>query len=214
MENIIDIYKKYRIMNNLQQHQLRVAAVAQLICDSISVSVDKESIIVGCLLHDMGNIIKFNLNYFPEFNKPEGLEYWQKVKDEYIEKYGQHEHHATIEITRELDCNDYIRQLINVIDADYIAGNSKKMNLDEKIMVYVDNRVSPHGIVSLYERSDEAQTRYRNHPNKIEKEKYNNFISNLELFEKDIFSHSNIKPEDITNQSVFSIIEDLKNFHI
>ena len=84
-------------MPNLQEHMLRVAAVASLVCDNFNEPLPKDDIITACLLHDMGNIIKSDLQYFPEFIKPEGLDYWQKVKDEYIEKYSRDEHKATIQ---------------------------------------------------------------------------------------------------------------------
>ena len=66
MKNITDIYEKYKIMPLLAMHQIRVAAVAMMICDSLSVPIDKDSVIKACLLHDIGNIIKFDLNHFPE----------------------------------------------------------------------------------------------------------------------------------------------------
>ena len=101
MKKITDIYKKYNLMQNLVEHQLRVTAVAEMICETLDVPVDKDLVVRVCLLHDMGNIIKSDLNYFPEFVKPEGLEYWQKVKDEFIEKHGNEEHFATEKICKE-----------------------------------------------------------------------------------------------------------------
>src|SRR5437899_3061825 len=98
MKVISDIYNKYKIMPTLQKHMLRVAAVASLICDSIGLPVDRESVIAACLVHDLANIIKFRMNVIPEFFKPEGVEYWQKIKEEYIGKYGEDEHEATIKI--------------------------------------------------------------------------------------------------------------------
>ena len=78
-------------MPNLREHQLRVASVAAQICDNFFEPLNKKDIVTACLLHDMGNIIKFNLNYFPELIKPEGIEYWQKVQNEYKKKYGNDE---------------------------------------------------------------------------------------------------------------------------
>ena len=84
MRTIQQIYSDYKIMPNLQLHQLRVASVAKIIAENFKEKLDKESIVIACLFHDMGNIIKFNFSYFTEFLKPEGLEYWQAVKNEYI----------------------------------------------------------------------------------------------------------------------------------
>ena len=201
-------------MKNLQLHQLRVAAVARQICDTLTVKVDTEYVVKACLLHDMGNIIKFNLEYFPDFNKPEGIDYWKQVQREYIEKYGSDEHHATIEIVKELGYSDSITVLINAIDHDYIAKHKDNMSIEEKLGVYADNRVTPHGIVSLRERSEEARVRYKDHPNRIVEEDNFIFIKNLEEFEKEIFSHSSIKPIDVNDKSAEKHIEELRNFEI
>ena len=53
--NIIDIYNKYHLPENLQMHMLRVAACSNLIIDNWNgQTIDKESIIRVSLLHDMG----------------------------------------------------------------------------------------------------------------------------------------------------------------
>lgn len=57
--NILEIYKKYYLSENLQMHMLRVAACSNLIIDNwIGKEIDKASIIRVCLLHDMGNMVK------------------------------------------------------------------------------------------------------------------------------------------------------------
>ena len=120
MKKIIEIYKEYKIMPMLAMHQMRVAAVAMEIADSFDTGIDKESIVKACLLHDMGNIIKFHLERNPEWNEPLGTEYWQSVKDEYILLYGNHEHHASLKIAKALGMSTYTIELINCIDASHI----------------------------------------------------------------------------------------------
>lgn len=214
MRKIRDIYSEYKIMPNLQMHQYRVAAVAKQICDSLTIPVEEHAVITACLLHDMGNIIKFDLNYFPEFNKPEGTEYWQSVKDHFVAKYGHDEHHATLEIVEELGFPKPITNLIDAIDHTYLENNKDTMSLEEKICIYVDNRVDPHKVVSIHERGEEGRNRYKNHKNRIEEESHLLFMKNLEDLEKLIFSHSNIKADAINDESVAKIIEELKNFEI
>ncbi len=98
------MYEKYHIMPALQLHQLRVAGVAAYISVNFidKQSIDTNEIILACLLHDMGNILKFSLDRFPEFLEPQGRDYWQKVQDEYRMKYGNDEHEATKQIVREI----------------------------------------------------------------------------------------------------------------
>src|SRR5690242_14147552 len=109
---IADIYLQYKILPFLQLHQLRVAAVAVQICRSLSVEVDTNSATVASLLHDMGNILKFDFQAYPSAFEPEGISYWKRVQDEYRAKYGNDEHDATLTIARELGVSDAVLGII------------------------------------------------------------------------------------------------------
>ena len=201
-------------MPNLAMHQLRVAAVAMQICDSFDVEINKDDIVKACLLHDMGNIIKFNLSHFPEQNKPEGLEYWQDIKSDYISKYGNDEHKASLEIANELEISDGILSLIDCVNPDSIEIINNDNSFAKKICIYSDNRVTPHGVVSAEERSLEAKERYKDHPHAFDEESRQFFNKNLNLIEKQIFSHSNIKPEEINDLSIEKYLVELQDFSI
>lgn len=203
-------------MPNLQEHQLRVTAVASLICDSLNLEIYKEIVIKTCLLHDMGNVIKFDLTQTQAIfgYTDEETEQARIIQKEFIEKYGDDEHEATVKIIKEIGLPDRVVQLA--------GGNRfKNMCLDRdgsdwliKIIHYADLRVGPHGIVSYDERMDDFMKRYKNHKNLVEDEERLKLIDCGKEIEKEIFSHSNIKPEDITDESVAEIIEELKNFEI
>lgn len=214
MKNIVDIYKEYKIMPNLVMHQMRVAAVAMQIIESMDIEVDKEIIVKACLLHDMGNIIKFKLDHFPEQNEPAGIDYWQSVKDEYIIKYGEKEHIANFKIAKELGVSDYILDLINCVDSSIVEILAMNNDFNKKICMYADGRVTPHGVVSIEERSMEAKERYKYHPNTFDEESRLHFNKNLYLMENQIFSHSKIRPEDINDESIKDYLEKLKDYSI
>ena len=201
-------------MPNLVMHQIRVAAVAMQICESLDIEIEKENIIRACLLHDMGNIIKFQLDLFPEWNNPEGTEYWQIIKNEYISKYGKNEHQASLLIALELGVIDRIKDLVYCVDSASVEKIAQGNDFSEKICMYADGRVTPHGVVSINERTLEAKERYKNHPNKFDEESRFHFNKNLNSIEKQIFSHTKIKPEDITDDSIKDYLEKLKNFSI
>jgi len=59
---ILKIYEKYKILPALQQHMFRVASVAKMIAEHMVIDVDIDCITKAALLHDMGNILKFNLS--------------------------------------------------------------------------------------------------------------------------------------------------------
>ncbi|OGI65785.1 hypothetical protein A3A95_01495 [Candidatus Nomurabacteria bacterium RIFCSPLOWO2_01_FULL_39_18] len=212
--SIEDIYKKYKIMPNLQEHMLQVAAVASLICDNFNEPLDKEEIITACLLHDMGNIIKFKLGQFPESLEPEGLEYWQNVQNEFIEKYGRNEYEASIKISEELEVSTRAIELIKSISFLGVSKTAEEDDYAKKIPEYGDDRVNPFGIVSLEDRLTDLRTRYAHR----DRERGNNFRevfeSSMRKIEKQIFAKCKIKPEDINDESAKGVILSLRNFMI
>jgi hypothetical protein len=212
MRAITDVYKEYKIMRNLQMHQLQVAAVAMQICESLDTDFDRKDMITMCLIHDMGNIIKFKIDKYPELNEPEGTPYWQSVQDEYKRKYGDNEHHATVAIAQELSVPAFVVDSFAVTDLfaekDTVEGDS----FFNKFFCYCDNRVAFNGVVSLEEKKADNYKRYKDRPD-IEKHMVNR-EKNLKQIEQEVFSHSTIKPEDITAQSIAPYIERLKEFEI
>lgn len=106
---IQQIYDEYKIPPFLQLHQLRVAAVAKMLCDAGLDVVQERDMIKTCLVHDMGNIIKFDMDMFYESWDPEGTAYWNGVKDDFKRRYGGDEMRATLNIIEELGLNGDIR---------------------------------------------------------------------------------------------------------
>ena len=213
---ITEIYKEYKIPPNLQLHQLRVAAVAKLICDNFKKDPDKDLVLKTSLLHDMGNIIKFNFDIFDDdFYKPEGRTYWKNVQDEFKKKYGKDEHVATTKILKELSMPNEILTIADNIGLGFGQMNIKSKSYERKICAYSDMRVAPKEIVSLSERINDLKKRYvpEESPEK-EAEYYDRCSRNLEILEKQIFEYCKIEPRDINDKTVTPLIEDLKNFEI
>ncbi len=211
MPRVTEIYEKYKIMPSLQMHMLRVAAVATVICDNFNEPIDREAIILGSLFHDMGNIIKSDLNKFPQFIEPEGLAYWQEVKDEYLAKYGKDEVTASAMIMQELGVLPHAIEICNQNQFTRLCEHALSNDLEVKIVHYSDGRVDPHGVKSYKERMEEARIRYQQQNQKWEDDRQRLVDCGLEI-EKQIFAKCSIKPEDITDELVAPIIEELKNF--
>ncbi len=206
---ISEIYDTYRIPPQLRLHQLRVAAVAKILSQSIAGFNECTGVVRAMLLHDMGNIIKFDLQKFPEFLQPEGLDYWGRVQREFISKYGPDEHVATLRIAQEIGVSERIIDLISCVGFDKAELNKNTTDTAKKICAYSDQRVGPHGILSLAQRLEEGRKRYADHP-KIalsSPEKYTLLSTSLLSIEKQIFSLSSIQPEDISDSQVTSVIE-------
>ena len=213
--NISEIYTKYKIMPSLQLHMFRVAGVAAFICDSITVSVDRKSVIGAALLHDMGNIIKFKLDLFPSFLEPEGLSYWQKIQQAYFEKYGSDEHKATIAIAKEIGIKGKVMELLSSIGFSQADKNFESADFDKKIAAYSDMRVEPYGVVSLESRLKDGHKRFKVHrpgfDNEVMFEEMTEYLRKIEI---QIFEKSSIKPSDIINKKVNTYINELKSFQI
>ena len=200
-------------MPTLAEHQFRVAAVAKQICESVSGVVDTDGVVEVCLLHDMGNIIKFDLNYFPDFLKPEGQEYWQSVKDEYIQKYGVHEHIATEKICEELGLPEIEMNYLKAFGFSKIKHVLHESTLEQKICLYSDLRVGPHGVLSIEERLIDGRKRYQYRKDKaMDLDEFGEFANALRELEKHLFAYSSIEPGDITDLSIKPIISEFKQF--
>lgn len=218
MRTVREVYDQYRIMPNLQLHQLRVAAAGKLICDSFLEPINGEDVILTCLFHDMGNIIKSDLGVFSDsFRGPKPRSYWEDVKREYVEKYGADEHSANIAIGRELGLSPEVIRYMDGISFGNFARVRDGDSFEQKIVLYCDGRVAPYGVVSLLARQAEARERYRGRGHSETPENEADYQALLEAaveVERQIFARVPIKPEDITDDSVAPIIEELWEYPI
>ncbi len=213
-KKISEIYTKYKIMPNLQEHMFRVAAVASLVCDNFSDPIPKEEIMTACLLHDMGNIIKFDLSQTKDFlNKNIDLDYWEKVRAEFRERYGENEHQATLQIIKELGVSKKVSDLVAIVDFSEIFNIFDK-SIEKQITLYTDCRVDPFGVVSVEERLLEGRNRYKKRKNQATDEHWELAKSIFLKLENNIFSKCRIKPADINNKTTAPIILALKDFVI
>jgi len=212
---ITEIYEKYRIPNNLQEHQFRVAGVVSLIADNFEQELSKQSVVSACLLHDMGNIIKFKLELFPEFLEPEGSEYWKSVKDEFIEKYGRDEHFATNEIVREVGVSERISQIVGAFGFSKASDTLETDDIEIKIAAYSDHRVKPDSLAPMLERFADGRKRYVENKNaKFDVDYFDERVAIWKKVENQIFEKCIIAPEDISNESVAPVIEKLRDFEV
>ena len=222
MKTAQEIYTEYKIMPSLQLHQLRVASVAKLICSNFTKPVNEKDVILACLFHDMGNIVKFDLGYIPEFLEPEGLAYWQNVQREYKRKYGGADQHAANEsIARELGLSEEVISYIAAVSFSKVGEVVKSASFEKKICEYSDSRVGPHGILSLDERLRDGRQRYLKRIDAVQQDGVaapaDTFEALMKLeheLEKQLFAVSDITPEGITDAEVAPLIEELRTYPI
>ena len=208
--NIIEIYKKYHLPENLQMHMLRVAACSNLIIDNwTGAEIDNKAIIRVCLLHDMGNIVKI-----PEdFSKDQEF---LKIRKKYFDKHGTNDHEINLEIGKQEGLTE---QELTILDGKRSRKNEetlKSNSYERKICAYCDQRVAPDGVVSIKERLEDAKVRYKNKPLSVwsNEEKANHLIECSLGIEKQIMQYCKLKPEDINDFSIKEYIEKLKTYNI
>ncbi len=218
MRTVVEIYETYRIMPQLQLHQLRVAAVAQTVCNSLKISVNSQDVILACLFHDMANIIKSDFDHFPDsFRGPQPRSYWDGIKSEYIEKYGSNTHAAALIIAKELSLPDSVRKLIDEISFSRLEITRDSGSPAQKITEYADLRVGPHGVLSLADRIADIRVRYAGKPGSEtpdDADRFNMLAQAAHGIEQQLFEFTGIKPEDINDESVAPIIEELRKYQV
>ena len=205
---VSQIYRHYQIMPNLQLHMYQVAAVGLVICDHYKgqTLVDRDLITQTSLLHDMGNIIKFDLKGQPR---------WLKVKQDFIHRYGPDEYQATLKIAQELNMPKAIIHLLNHSNSPHLPHVAKSHDWHLKIASYADMRVAPHGVVSVNARFDDFISRYqhKHHPlsdlNLIE----TNRQACLKL-EQQLQAHTSIDLSQITDATIKLYLTTLPDYHL
>jgi len=191
---ITEIYEKYEIPPNLADHQLTVAGVAKVICDEVNKGNEK-ALLTACLLHDMGNIIKFDLDKIP-IAKIGRIDHWKVVQQRFIEKYGSDEHQANLTIADDIGVDKEVRDLIDVVGFRHSCDALDSGDISKMIAGYSDMRVAPNGVVPLETRLADLATRYGVTG---DREQYNQAFRKIE---KQIFSETSVRPDVVTQEVV------------
>ena len=150
ISSISAIYDRFLVTRNLRRHMFRVASVAEMVCDNWKgAPLDKDDVVAACLLHDIGNIVKFDfskestIKMLGEDGK--SIAFWQKVKDDIVARYGKVDNEVNHNMVAELGIDARVLFLV-----DHMGGifENKKRGDDRELMVcsYADFRVEPMGI--------------------------------------------------------------------
>ena len=208
--NILAIYNKYHIPENLQMHMLRVAACSNIIMDNWNgPEIDKKAVTRVCLLHDMGNIVKIPEDFSDDKE-------FQKTRKKYFDIFGTNDHEINMEIGK---IEGLTKKELEILDGKRSRKNEQTLKSDcyeIKLCAYCDQRVAPDGVESLRERLEDVKKRYKNKPLSVwsNEEKANHLIECALGIEKQVMECCTIKPEEINDSSIEQYIQKLKEYEI
>lgn len=183
----------------------RVASVAQIICENwTGPKLNQDDIVSVCLIHDLGNIVKYDFNQSIHLMGDEAkkIEYWKQVQQEIIFKYGKGEYEATFNMAEELGINDRLKFLLTNYKFIKNSGVVESTDFDLKIANYGDYRIGPFGVLNIQQRLDDFKERYSKRGLNCDRPDLTVAIQNMFALEKQIFDNASIKPEDINDKSV------------
>ena len=214
INNIYQIYNKYNIPKHLRLHMCRTASITEMILDNWNgLEINKDDLIAGMLIHDMGNVLKINfddpitIDYFEPEDKPK-YEFYRDVQQQIISRYGTNDVEVNILIAKEIGANDSIVFLLNHSIKDnedvYLSND-----LALKIRMYSDQRTELYGILGIEERLLKAKARdlKSKNPTYSVNPKFDLWVECAIDIEKQIFQYCKIKPEDINDKSIQKYID-------
>ena len=163
---IRELYEKYHVMPQLVTHMLRVGAVGKIIAENWVSECDVKFTTDLCLIHDMGNIVKFDLSENENnklFGPIDNIEKWREIQKSYWDKYGHNAHDATVGILNDAGLGRFVDCLVEEEKLYFAEASESELdttNVATIIMLYSDCKVTPGGVVSYRERIDDLSKRY------------------------------------------------------
>jgi hypothetical protein len=213
---ILEIYKRYSVPRNLQLHMLRVTGVALVIAENwMGSTLDTRLLCRVLLLHDIGNIVKIDVEKLPHETWEENFTSIQETQAKMRHRFGSNDHLASAEIACEVGLTaseiDFLNAKIFIKNDLTLASHDYNL----KIAAYADQRVAPTGVVGLLERLNEAKTRYRNKPgSSMNNPRTDHLIQCAIQIEKQIMQYCSLQPDEITDARTMSFTKKLEAFSI
>ncbi|RJQ26158.1 HD domain-containing protein [Candidatus Parcubacteria bacterium] len=203
---IHQIYKDYKIPQSLQEHMLRVAALAQIIVEEWKdLQIDKLSIVQTCLFHDIAKSMTFDLAKQKQFGMlEEDIENLRKHQENLKSKYGKDEHLATVKICEKIGLSKTSVKLVNNLEWSYIPRLINNKNIESLIPIYCDMRIGPKGILSLKDRLDDLK-------NRVGMDNYQETLENANKVEEIITQNIKTNINSITDNQINLKFKELLN---
>ena len=212
IRSIHNVYERFKVIRNLQEHLMRAAGIAELICDNWKgPAIEKSDVVAALLLHDVGNTVKMDFRTEEQIkmmgDEAKRVEYWIGVQNDIIKKYGTDDHIVTEKMIDELGIDKRVK---DIITGHIFANNKTIVNSNDweiKIAAYADQRVGPYSVMTLEERFKELKERYAKR-NKLGK--YSNLDELIEYsfeIEKQLLTNMTTSADKINDKTVKKYIK-------
>jgi hypothetical protein len=209
-----EIYQEFNIPSNLSDHMLGVAGVVIFLQEhwkgpEVNWDVLKKS----ALLHDLGNIVKFDLENYPELLGKElkNIEHWRRIKTDAIRKYGSDDHEVTRKMLDWLGVEELVKKTILNKSFGNAVQVSSGNDWYSKILLYADLRMLPKGLATLAERIEDVKKRMPKYANRPDFEELNKACFDTE---KQIENNLDIPVSSIAPEVLDKYKEKLSDFEI
>lgn len=206
---VSQIYERYTIPINLQEHMLRVAAVGQIVCQGLKrVEFNQDRVLTVLLLHDMGNILKFKFERLELFapEDQDRVEEMRQIQQEFRQKYGQTPDEATLAIMRELGVGEEAVDLCQRSHGERLEAIVAGSNWEEKICFYSDMRVGPFRVLSIEDRFSDLIERYPQNHERLEDQ-----LGMAQKLEDQLQAASAVDIRSINDDSVEALVGQLRS---
>ena len=164
MSTIQQAYTSYGLPRMLQEHMLLVAGITKILWEAWrddDYTLDTSSMTTAALIHDMGNMVKFDFGRFSDqIETPPWLTFYKEKKQWYIQKYGTNSEVANQRIAKDLDVTAEVQKLIDNRWRENFDAESTPTPWEQILVCYADSRVAPSGVVSLEQRAKDLLQRY------------------------------------------------------
>lgn len=231
--SILRIYQQYSIPLNLAQHMLQAAALGNLILDSWQGSgLDRQLLISTLLVHDIGNLVKFDLNSSPtitfqhtddvvkipqllQLRTIDDSDYWLRKQKEMRDKYSSHADQANRLIVKELGLDPRINRLLEHHSLQELTTLLHNDNWQKKIVLYADMRVAPSGLTNLTARIKDLRRRYRQRDLQWQDEQtYQQWLDMALQLEAQLNQHASLDLATITTNQLTPHLEQVGRYQL
>ena len=198
------IYEKYQIPQNLQEHMLKVGALADILTDSwTGAKIDKTAVVQAALLHDLAKPMNFDLAKQAQFGmSPAEIDELEKLQNHLKEKFGTDEHVATVGVIKDLGCNSTVVRIVDSLEWSYIPRAIKDDDVESLIVIYCDMRIGFNGILTLDDRLADLKTRAGD-------EDFEEHAKNGDALEALINKYVSIDINSITDEQINALFDKL-----